>query len=171
MERLKRRRLIQGNCLVICIAVLVLIIPFSLSADDDDMFLLPPMEEFEVDEITDEDLERFGLALIAIQQIEFNANEVIREVVEESALSEERLNEILLVHQDPEAEDDSVTDEELAEFEKTILDITEVHQEAQDDIIEAVDTYGFEVQEFNEIAQAIQEDPELLNRLESLFAN
>lgn len=170
MHRLNNFLVNRKRSAVVMIAVLVLLIPLAISADD--QFMLPPMQEFAYEEITDEQLQQFGLALVMIQQIELNANEMIQEVIETSPISEERLQEILMMYQaDPAVADEHVSKEDMEVFEETILDITDVQQAAVEEMVEAVEHYGFEIQEFNQIVHMINESPELLERLQEMFDN
>lgn len=153
---------------VVMAAVVMLMIPGTVTADD--QYMMPPLEEFTLEEITDEQLQRFGLVLGAIQQIELEANEMIEEVIEESPLTEDQLQDILMIYQtDPGSVDELVSEDEQEVFEQTIFDITEIHQVAEEEMIDAVEHHGFEVQEFNVIVNMIHEDPKLLDRLQEII--
>ncbi len=162
--------MVRKQVLMVIAAALILL-PLSLAADD--MLILPPQQQMDQDqEVTDEQLQMFGISLITIQEIQLEANQEIQQVVEDSALSEERLNEILNLQQaDQETFDEAVSSDELEEFEHTIDKLSQIHLQANEDMVEAVEGFGFEIEEFNQLAQIIQEDPALLNRLESMFSN
>ncbi len=168
--RLQQRKTRQMITSAVIAAAMLLVIPTALTADD--MLILPPEAAGESLEISDEQLQMFGIAVMSMQEIQLEANQEIDQVIGDSALSEERINEILQLQQtDPQSLAEAVPDEDLQEYEKTIELITEVHQEAQEDMVEAVTNLGFEVEEFNQMAQTIQEDPELMQRLQGMFMN
>lgn len=60
------------------------------------------------------------------------------------------------------------------EFEQQLQGVSDQAQaqvlqtEAQHNMVEAVEAIGMSVQEYNEIAMALQEDPELLGRVQAL---
>ncbi len=165
---MKHVKITVRTMIVIGVAVL-LFAALPLASDD-----MLPMPDFNPPQgaVSDQELQAFGIALISIQEIQSEANEEIGEVIEQSELSEERLSEILQLQQvDPAAIGESVADDELREFEVTIGSIEDIHETAQDEMIEEVTQQGFEVEEFNQLSQQIQEDPELMNRLQGMFMN
>jgi hypothetical protein len=49
-------------------------------------------------------------------------------------------------------------------------EITTIQAATQQEMVVSVQDSGFEVEDFNELSVTIQEDPELLTRLEELFS-
>jgi len=124
------------------------------------------------DEVAEEQLQQFGFALISIQEIQIEANEAIDEVLASSELSEERITEIMQLQQAaPEEAEDQVAEDELAEFEQTITEVEQVHESAEAEMVDAVEDVGFDVEEFNQLAQQIDQNPDLMNRLQEMFMN
>ncbi len=155
---------------VLIFTAFLMLLPLSAAADD--MLILPPQALDQDQEVTDEQLQLFGVSLITIQEIQLEANQRIAEVVEESELSEERLNEILNLQQsDAQTFEEAVSEKELEVFEQTIEKLSEIHIQANEDMVESVENYGFEIEEFNQLAQTIQEDPQLMQRLQNMFSN
>jgi hypothetical protein len=154
-----------------------LLIIFSISpAFADDMLLQSPdidtdwVFDSDSDEITDKTLEQFGMAIIAIQQVQQQANDFIENTIDDSPLTEERFIEIYTMQaNDPETVSESFKQEDIAAFSATMEEITTIQTSAQQEMVVSVQDSGFEVEDFNELSVTIQEDPELLTRLEKLF--
>jgi TolA-binding protein len=132
-------------------------------------FMTPP--ELEVQqEVTDQELVNFGVALIEVQEIQIKANEEINHQIEDSELSIERLDEIFSIQQqNPEELKNETSKAELEEFNHVIDNITSVQQETETKIVDSLAEHSYDIESFNEMAAKIQEDPELLDRLQTLF--
>ncbi len=166
----QKKRTIRWILSMLIISVLVLAAA-PLAADD--MMDLPMQDQLDQrDEVAEEQLQQFGFALISIQEIQIEANEAIDEVLASSELSEERITEIMQLQQAaPEEAEDQVAEDELAEFEQTITEVEQVHESAEAEMVDAVEDVGFDVEEFNQLAQQIDQNPDLMNRLQEMFMN
>lgn len=151
-------------------ALLCMLAVFPLAGEEP--FGLPDFEEeeFSDSDVTDQELMEFGETLISLQQMQANANNEIQEIVQNSELSEERLNEILALQQEESEEEESVSAEEMNEYQETIKAVAEVHQYTEVKMVETVNEKGFEVEEFNQFSRQVQEDPVLMSRLETLLS-
>lgn len=158
-KRKERRACIRVR--ICCIAAALILAALTAASDDS----IPG------NEVTDEELQQFGIALVSIQQIEVEANQQIETALDQSELSEERILEIMQIHQQsPQEVQDEVSSDELEEFHHTIEQIGAIHENAQFEMINAVEEAGFDIEEFNELAGLIQENPMLLQRLQMMFA-
>jgi|GEM_PF-4980616 len=145
----------------------------TVSADD----MLPSLELDEEDvetvdhDVSDEELRLFGIAVVGFQEIQVQANEYIEAIIDESELSEQRIEELMqLQHMQPGSLEEEASSEELEEFEHTLEEVAAVHEAAQEEMVGFVDELGFELDEFNELAETIQNDPQLLVKLQQMFS-
>ncbi len=159
--------------IVFCIAAALALLLAGIPAfADDPLGIMPDLPDQQPQEVSDEDLQRFGIALISIQQVQIQANEEIESIIDDSELSEERINEILQMQQlAPDELESELPEDEIAAFEDTIEQVTEVHEAAEEQMYESVEEVGFDIEAFNQLAQTIEQDPELMERLQEMFAN
>ncbi len=162
----RRKTVIQGFFAILLIfvgsvAMLGASEPFSLSD-----FL----QSDQTAEVPDAELRRFGETLMEIQQIQIDANENIQQAIESSVLPEQRLEEIFaMAQEDPENAEDMVEQSEWTAYTKVIESLVEIQVETQEDMITVLEENDYEVEEFNSLANIIQDRPELIQRLQSLF--
>ncbi len=160
------------------VVTIALLLIFTVTpAFADDMLLQSPdidtdwVFDSDSDEITDKALEQFGMAIIAIQQVQQQANDFIENTIEDSPLTEERFIEIYTMQtNDPESVPEAFGQEEITAFSAAMEEITTIQAATQQEMVVSVQDSGFEVEDFNELSVTIQEDPELLTRLEELFS-
>jgi len=127
-------------------------------------------EQPEVEEVSDEELDRFVTALQAVEQIQIETQATMTEAIEAEGMSEERFSQIHSAQQNPEMElGDDVTAAEEEAYESVLATLMEVQQTAQGDMQDAVAEEGFDVQRFNEIIIAIQQDPELAQQVQQML--
>ena len=122
-------------------------------------------------EVSDQDLRRFGETLLDIQQIQMEANETIQETIETSPLPEKRLEEIFaLAQEDPTKAQDNVEQSEWELYTGVMNSLAEIQIEAQESMVSVLANHDYDIDEFNSMANIIQSDPELTQRLQSLFS-
>ncbi|MFO8037999.1 MAG: DUF4168 domain-containing protein [Sodalinema sp.] len=117
-------------------------------------------------DVSESDLERFAVAIQQIQEIEQQAQAQMIEVIESQGLTVERFNEIAQSQQDPSMEGQvDVSGEEAEIFDQAVERISGIRQEAEMEMETAVQQEGLDVEEFNLISQAVQQDPSLQQRV------
>ena len=123
-------------------------------------------------EVSESDLERFAVAIQQIQAIEQQAQAQMIEAIEAQGLTLERFNEIAQSQQDPAMQGQvDVSGEEAEIFNQAVERISGIQQEAQLEMETAVEQEGLNVEEFNLIAQAVQQDPSLQQRVMEMLGN
>ncbi|MGE4454790.1 MAG: hypothetical protein AB7D92_09675 [Sphaerochaeta sp.] len=133
--------------------------PLSLQIDDDGQA------------ISDQELTRFRNTLMGIQQMEVEANAEIEQVIKHSELSIETLDEIIAMQtNNPEDIQASFEKEEIEEFTAVMQAINTIYITAQKNMHGILQENSYTLESFNRIAEVIQEDEELLGRLQSLFS-
>ncbi|WLT37746.1 DUF4168 domain-containing protein [Synechocystis sp. B12] len=111
--------------------------------------------------VDDADLQRFATATKKIQTIQQQAQEQMVQAVEEQGLSVKRFNEIAQSQQNPAQAPADLSSEETQTFEAAIMQIDQIQEQAQGNMESAIEQQGLDLQTFNVIAQAVQQDPAL----------
>ncbi|MFW5811839.1 MAG: DUF4168 domain-containing protein [Alkalispirochaetaceae bacterium] len=119
-------------------------------------------------EVSGEELEQFAAALEEVETIRQDMVETTQGAVADSSLDESRFQELYRAETGGPAPSSAPSDSEEEEFEALMGELEEIQQESNDQMVEAVEDEGLDVQRFNRIAQAIQQDPELQERFEEL---
>ena len=156
---------------MVVLLVTCLLAPSLFAADSRAPLFNPTDLSFDEKQVSDQELTRFGIALIEVQEIQIEANEVIFATIENAAISPDRLDEIFVMQQEtPELLAQEATDQEMEEFFSIMSAINTIHQETEQEIINSLEENSYDLQSFNNMAMKIQEDPELLNRLQNIFS-
>lgn len=121
-------------------------------------------------EVSSEDIEKFARAIAQLQTIQQETQTELLQIVEGQGLTPDRFNEIAEAQQNPEAATDvEISDEELQSFEQAANEITAVRQQTQTRFQEVVQAEGLEVEQFNQILAAVQQDPALQQEVEQIL--
>lgn len=152
-------------------AVLLLIGSASIVGAKETLSFPSFQQPNQTSEVSDQDLRRFGETLLDIQQIQMEANETIQETIETSPLPEKRLEEIFaLAQEDPTKAQDNVEQSEWELYTGVMNSLAEIQIEAQESMVSVLADHDYDIDEFNSMANIIQSDPELTQRLQSLFS-
>jgi hypothetical protein len=150
------------------IATLLLISGLSTTqAQGQEAPAAPPMTETPQVNVEDADLERFAAAMQQVQMIQQEAETKMAEAIEEQGLTVEQFKMMAQTQQNPQAETE-MSSEEDEMFQQAAEEIVRIRQEATSEFETAVQEEGLEVEEFYTIAQAVQQDPSLQQRLMEL---
>jgi len=121
------------------------------------------------EEITDEELLSFVEASDAIQPIQVQVREDIQGAIEEHGFTMERFQEIVMIFQNPEMElSDHVSREEEEALETMESVLMELEMAARDTMIDEISSRGLEVERYQQIYMSLQQDPELMARIQNL---
>ncbi|PSO98171.1 MAG: hypothetical protein BRC53_06020 [Cyanobacteria bacterium SW_6_48_11] len=121
-------------------------------------------------DISQEELEKFANALEQIQTIQQESQQQMAQAVESTGLSEQRYKQIDKAQQNPNAEGTSeVSDQEMQKFQQAQSKLAEIQKQSQSKMEQAVKDVGLEVQQFNRIFAAIQQNPELLKKVRQMI--
>ena len=120
--------------------------------------------------LTEETLEQFVLALIDVQEVQVEMNNQVEGIMQGADLEPQRLIEI---HQtlSQGLSGDSFSQEEIAVYEVTMEEIAQVEQQAQIVMIQVVEENGITVDQYNQIIALAQQDPEFMEMLQQLIAS
>jgi hypothetical protein len=121
-------------------------------------------------EVSSEDIEKFARAIAQLQTIQQETQTELLQIVEGQGLTPDRFNQIAEAQQNPQAATNvEISDEELQSFEQAANEITAVRQQTQARLQEAVQAEGLEVEQFNQILAAVQQDPALQQEVEQIL--
>lgn len=135
-----------------------------------------PQEEAETSqgEISPAELQKFANVIKQMQKIDQQSQTEMIQAIESQGLSPERFGEIFQARQAPEGEPTAqaeVSEEELQQFEQANARLSEVQQEFQSKVEQAVQAEGLELPRFEQIAAAVQQDPALQQQVQQMIQN
>ncbi|MFW6338183.1 MAG: DUF4168 domain-containing protein, partial [Alkalispirochaetaceae bacterium] len=119
-------------------------------------------------DVSEEQLEQFAAALENVQSIRQEMVEETQGVVADSSLDDSRFQELYRADQGGPAPSEEASDSEQAEYDRIMEDIQQIQEQSNEEMVEAVEEEGLDVQQFNQFAQTIQQNPELQERLQEL---
>lgn len=118
-------------------------------------------------EVSDQELQQFAEALENVRSIREEMVQETQGLVADSSLEESRFQEMYRAENGGPAPSEEPTAAEEEEFTSVMEEIQTIQQESNQAMISAVEDEGLGVQRFNQIAQAIQQSPELQQRFQA----
>lgn len=131
---------------------------------------MPPQPEpLSPEEVTDEHLEKISNVTQAGQGIQEEADSKMREVIEDVGMEFQRFQQIMMAQQNPQlANQLQLSSEEQETLQEIQPELMKINQEAQQQYMTKIEEEGLSIQEFQQIAQAIQAHPEVAERFEEI---
>jgi hypothetical protein len=121
-------------------------------------------------DVSSEDLQKFANAVKQIQTIQQDYQGRMAQAVEQQGLSQDRYLAIQESQANPTAKPNSqVSEDEKQKFEQATAQVSQLQQEAESKMKEAVQAEGLDVKRFNEIFAAIQQDPSLQQQVQQMM--
>ncbi|WP_372637087.1 DUF4168 domain-containing protein [Fodinibius sp.] len=129
-------------------------------------------------DVSEEEAETFVDAAMDAQQVQMKAQKRMIGIIEEEGLDVETYQKIAQstqMGQSPQGQsqdqtqDADISDEEMEKFESASESLQEVQGEIQQEVTTAVEDAGMEMQRFQQISQAAQQDPELRKTIQSMM--
>ena len=118
-------------------------------------------------EVSDAELDQVISALQRVQLIQIAYEEQVLSVVEAEGLTPNRFDEIVAMLRSPEnSETTTVTDDEFDSFERAVDQISVLQDDARDQVQQAIEDEGLEVDRFEDIIAALNNDTSLQQRFE-----
>ncbi len=156
-------KLMQQLLVSIISAFVIAIVPIASAAAQ----APAPAQTLEI-EVSEVELNRFANAISAVQEIQLRAQERIEVQIGDSKLEERRFQEIHSAALNPQiAMPADLNDLEQQAYQDLLETIVRLEQEAQSDMQSALQSEGLELNRFNKIATAVQQDPELFSELQA----
>lgn len=112
------------------------------------------------------ELEQFAEALQGIQTAQEEVQQEMQEVVEASPLGQDRFNEIHEVVNTTGDVPGDVDDTEVESYSAIVQELSGIQQDLQMQMATIVEENGMDVERFNSIVMAVQQDEEMWQRVQ-----
>lgn len=120
-------------------------------------------------DISDEELLTFVEASDAIRPIQLQVQEDIQGAIEDHGFTMERFQEVIMIFQNPEMDvEEELTGEEQEALDRMEPVLMELEMTARDDMIDEISSRGLDVERYQQIFMALQQDPDLMERIQML---
>ncbi len=117
-------------------------------------------------DLSEEEAETFADAIIAAQKVQAGAQQELVSIIEDEGLDIETYQKIAQASQQGQEPADSVIEDgDMDKFDSANESIKEAQQGIQSDVADAVEEAGMEMERFQEINRAVQQDPELQKQI------
>ena len=151
----------------IFMTTLILLLGLSLSQAQD----LPMQQEpAEPVEVSDEELQEWVDVFVGVQEINQQIQMQLPPIIEEAGLSIEKFQEIMQAEEMGQAREDiDASESEMASYDEAMDEIMEIQEGAEEEMIEHIEGEGMELERYEQIMMALNQDPELAQRAEELL--
>jgi len=123
----------------------------------------------EVD-VSDEELQEFVEVSTVAQEIQMGAQNEMVAIVEEEGLDVETYNLIAEARFNEQSDEDlNVSQEDIEKFESASEAVSELEQKLDEEMTEAIEAEGMDMERFMELNMALQQDPELQQRVQEMM--
>ncbi len=141
------------------------------------LFAIPAQAQFEMPqeappqiEVSDSELELFIDASMNAQSVQAQSQQEMIAIVDEEGIEVNTYNEIIQAQQMGQSlEDLDISASDIESFESAYEQIQEVEVRMERDLAQAIEEEGMEMERFQEINMAIQQDPELQQRVQQMI--
>jgi len=119
-------------------------------------------------EVTEQEIIKVVKITDSVNDIQVNSEKKVRALIDSSAISYERFEEIVLASQNPQAAQSlQLTQEEQKVLGEIQPELAKINQKAQQDFLAIIDKHNMEPQRFQQIMQAAQQHQSLADRIEA----
>jgi hypothetical protein len=128
----------------------------------------PQMQQSpEAQNISDEELEKFIDIDMQLQPMQQQAQQEMVAKVEEKGMAVEKYQEIAQSQQ--QGDTAAFTDDELQSFNEINEDLSEIDSQLRQDVETKIEEEGVTMERYQEIAMAINQDPNLQQKLQEIY--
>lgn len=121
-------------------------------------------------EVSDDELENFLEVSSELQEVQMGSQQEMITVVEDEGLTVDVYNVIAEAEQTGQSTDDlEVSSEDLENYERASEQIAEMEQELEPELEAIIEENGMEMDRFQEINMALQQDPALQQRIQQMM--
>jgi hypothetical protein len=117
-------------------------------------------------DVSDEEAGKFADAAMEAQQIQMQAQQRMVGIIEDEGLDVQTYQTIAQSTQSGGQAPDSISDGDMERYQNATESLKEVQAEIQEEIVNAVENAGMEMQRFQEISRAAQQDQELQKQIQ-----
>ncbi len=130
------------------------------------------MQNAQADSVSDQELEKFVETAQDLRSIQQDVQTEVQQMVKEEDMTFERFQQIMMSKQNPQmAQKVQVTDEEEAVIKEMQPKLQKIQQQANQKQMTAIQDNGLTPQRFQQIAQAVQSDPQMMQRFQQMSAD
>lgn len=131
----------------------------------------PQPEPLSPEEVTDEHLQMLVGVSMAAEEIQQKADQEMRATLKEEGMDFSRFQQIMMAQQNPQSADSmELSEEEELTLQKVQPKLMQITQDARQQYMTAIKDQGMSIQEFQQVAQAVQAHPEVAKRYEAKLA-
>jgi hypothetical protein len=139
----RRIKILLAATFILCIST------YSIAQHQADPLDEPAREEF-----SDNEIESFVTATKEVIKLQTEIEQEMIQAIEDSDLTIERFNEIMMAQQNQQSLDAVATEDELESFSEAAQKIIEIQSEMQEEIINVLNEEGLDVATYQEIIMA-----------------
>ncbi len=119
-------------------------------------------------DVSDEEIEQIASTIGELEPIQVKAQEKIGAALEEEGISLERFQQMMMAMQNPQMADQvEITDEEMSIIQSMQPKLMEIQGEAEQEMSAKMEENGLTMQRYRMVVMGAQQDPELMERLQS----
>lgn len=149
---------------ILAFTILSFLVSFNVSSTVVQELKSAPQQFLEQEEITEAQLRKFASALFSLRQIDENARTEMGELIQEQGMELQKFNEIYKAKQNPAAEL-NLSKKVEQQYEKIIAELEVLQQDYLEKKQNAVTDAGLDLKTFETIANRVQTDQEVRDRL------
>lgn len=121
-------------------------------------------------EVSDAELEEFVEVAVGTLEIQQQTEMQYPQIIQDAGLTIDKFQEISQAQQMGAANEDiDASEEELNAFDKAMDDIHELNEEAQEQVVAHIESESMELERYEEIAMALQQDQELMQKVQQML--
>ena len=118
------------------------------------------------DDVSEEELNKFVTTISDIEPIQVQLQSDIQQVIEEKNISIQRFQQLMQAMQNPQmAQQVEITDEERQQIQEIQPQLSDLQMKAQEEMVEKIEENGIDIERYQAIMMAAQQDQELMTRL------
>lgn len=122
--------------------------------------------------ISDQELESFVKAAVKVEKIQKESEGEMVKAIQDEGLEPDRFVEINTIQQNPAADtENKVSEKELDNYNKAMKEVQSIQQGVQTEQVKAIEDEGLDVNRYVQIAKAVQQDPELMKKVQGMQTN
>ena len=119
-------------------------------------------------DVSDEEIEQIASTIGELEPIQVKAQQKMGAALEEEGISLERFQQMMMAMQNPQMADQvEITDEEMSIIQSMQPKLMEIQGEAEQEMSAKMEENGLTMQRYRMVVMGAQQDPELMERLQS----
>ncbi|ACK69116.1 hypothetical protein PCC7424_0657 [Gloeothece citriformis PCC 7424] len=122
--------------------------------------------------ISNKELQQFAQIIQKVYTVEQETTEKMVVTIQEEGMSIDRFNDIVKWKKNSqESPNPSVSDAEMQTFDKLVTKIAQLQEQADTKIKEIFTSQELQIDRFNQILEAVRQDPSLQSQVQQILAN